>query len=127
LGRGFLTGQLKSVKDLPTDSALRHFPRFQPDVFGYNLQLVTEVEKLAKRKGCTPAQLALSWIKTLSKSAGNPEIIPIPGATTRERVVENSTEMMLSAAEFEEIQTILDKFNVKGARYGGPGAVFCEG
>lgn len=112
-----LTGQIKSIDDIPKDDARRHFPRFFPENFDINLQLVKQVEQLAQKKGCTPAQLAISWTKSLSKRPGMPVIIPIPGATTAERVNENSKAVELSIAELDEIDTTLAGFEVQGARY----------
>lgn len=94
-------------------------PRFQPGAFDKNLELVKELEKIAKQKGCTPAQLAIGWIKYLSKKDGNPEIIPIPGATTEARVSENSKNVTLTAEEAAEIDKILASFPIEGGRYGG--------
>ena len=117
LGRGFLTGEVKSLDDIPQDDMRRHFPRFQPDVFGKNLEMVEELEKLAKKKGCSPAQLALAWIKQLSGKPGLPEIIPIPGATTAKRVVENLQTVTLEQPDLEEIDRILKSTVVLGDRY----------
>lgn len=110
-----LTGQIKSISDVPEQ--LRRWPRFQPENFDVNLQLVAQVEELARKKGCTPAQLAINWTKALSRRPGMPVIIPIPGATTAERVRENAKEVELSDEEMQEIDATLAKFEVKGTRY----------
>jgi pyridoxine 4-dehydrogenase len=120
-----LTGQIKSLDDLSPNDMKRHFPRFQPDTFPINLQLVDELEDLAKNKGCTPAQLAISWVKSLSGRKGMPEIIPIPGATTDARVRENAEDHPLSEDELASIDAILAKFPVVGGRY--PPSVPIEG
>lgn len=117
LGRGFLTGEIKSLDDLPKDDYRRHIPRFQPDVFGKNLEMVEELEKLARMKGCSPAKLALSWVKQLSGKPGLPEIIPIPGATTVERVVENVQVVTLEQQDIDEIDKILKSTVIIGDRY----------
>ena len=96
---------------------LRHFPRFQPENFDINIKLVDQVEALAKKKGCTPAQLAIGWTRSLSKRPGMPVIIPIPGATTAARVQENSVVIDLTEEELNEIDATLAKFEVSGARY----------
>lgn len=127
LGRGFLTGEIKSIDDLPADDIRRRFPRFQPDVFEKNLEMVEELQKLARRKGCSPAQLALSWVRQLSGKPGLPQIIPIPGATTDKRVTENMQQFQLSQAEVEEIDKILESFEVHGDRYGGHLAAMMNG
>jgi pyridoxine 4-dehydrogenase len=117
LGRGFLTGQWKSADDLPADSYLRHLPRFQPDVFDENLKLVKEVEKIAERKGVSPVQIAVGWVLAQSKRNGLPEIIPIPGATTSERIRENMKPAKLNEEDMAALAEILKKFPVVGDRY----------
>src|SRR3954453_24074670 len=74
LGRGFLTGQFKSPADFPEGDTRRNHPRFQGENFEKNIQLVREVEAMAKEKGCTTAQLALAWVL----AQGN-DVVPIPG------------------------------------------------
>src|SRR6476646_10385216 len=74
LGRGFLTGQIKSPDDFPDDDFRRFHPRFTGENFAKNIQLVREVESLAREKGCTTAQLALAWVL-----AQGDDIVPIPG------------------------------------------------
>ena len=127
LGRGFLTGDIKKFEDLPEDDMRRHFPRFQPGVFDQNVQLVTELEKVAKKKSCTPAQLALAWVKQLSGRKGMPVIIPIPGATTEKRVTENMKDVELDAKALSEIDAILAKAPVIGDRYSPEVAKFSNG
>jgi len=116
IGRGMLTGQIKRIEDVPEGFA-RLVPRFQPGNFEINLQLVQQVEKLAEKKGCTTAQLAISWTRNLSRRPNMPTIIPIPGATTAARVVENSKEIDLTDDEMAEIDATLAKFEVSGGRY----------
>jgi pyridoxine 4-dehydrogenase len=98
---------------------LRHYPRFQKDVFDENLKLVAEVEKIAKEKDATPPQVALGWIVAHSGKSGMPEIIPIPGATTKSRIEENLAPASLSDDELSRIEEILKKFPVQGGRYPG--------
>ncbi len=112
-----LTGQIKSIDDLPAGDMRRHFPRFHPDNFDINLRLVSQVEDLAAKKGCTPAQLAINWVRCLSRRPGLPTIIPIPGATTADRVNENAVGVELTDDEMREIDETLAKFEVKGDRY----------
>src|SRR5262245_36658112 len=73
LGRGFLTGQIKSFDDLPPDDYRRNAPRFQGENFRKNLELVNKIEQLARAKRCTPGQLALAWVLAQG------DIVPIPG------------------------------------------------
>ena len=117
LGRGLLTGQITKPTDLdPTD--IRHrMPRFSPENMKRNEQLANEFQELAKRKGCTPAQLALAWVRSFSGRPGYGTIIPIPGSTTESRAIENSKEVTLSEAEVKEIEAFT---NVAGGR--SPGA-----
>lgn len=113
-----LTGQIQSLDDMPEDDIRRHFPRFSPENFKENIVLVHQVEELAKKKGCTPGQFAIGWVKSLSKRPGMPKtIIPIPGATTAERVAENSVHVELTDEDMSAIDAILEKMHVKGARY----------
>lgn len=84
-------------------------------------RLVQKIEDIAKRKNCTPAQLAINWTRALSRRPGVPTIIPIPGATTAERVEENSTQIDITDEEMLEIDEILAKFTPAGERY--PGAI----
>src|SRR5271168_4296106 len=103
-----LSGEIKKPEDIPEGDLRRTMPRFQPGIFDKNLELVKELEKIAKQKGCTPAQLAIGWTKHLSKKDGNPEIIPIPGASTEARVAENSKNVTLTDEEVTEIDKILE-------------------
>ena len=115
-----LSGDLKKPEDIPEGDMRKQMPRFQPGTFDTNLKLVKELEKIAKQKGCTPAQLAIGWVKHLSKKDGNPEIIPIPGATTGARISENSKNVTLTTEDVAEIDKILKSFPIEGGRYGGP-------
>lgn len=94
-----------------------HFPRFQADTIEHNLKLVKQVQSLAEKKGCTAAQLAINWSRSLSGRPGMPTIVPIPGATTSERVEENAKIIELSEEEFKTISDIVDSFEVAGGRY----------
>ena len=110
-----LSGKIKTYEDTPAE--LKAYPRFSRENFDTNLQLIKEVEDLAQKKNCTPAQLAIGWTKALSKRPGMPVIIPIPGATTVDRVQENSRHVDLTLDELDHIDTILAKFEIKGNRY----------
>lgn len=127
IGRGMLSGEIQSLDDIEEGDFRKDMPRFQPENFEANLQLVREVQKIAKQKGCTPAQLAINYVKYLSKKDGGPEIIPIPGATTPARIKENAANISLNDSELSEIEAILKKIEVKGGRYGGYLAALCDG
>jgi aryl-alcohol dehydrogenase-like predicted oxidoreductase len=114
LGRGFLSGAIKSLDDLAEDDWRRFMPRFQGDNFGKNLELVDRVEKLAASKGCTPAQLALAWVL-----AQGPDVTPIPGTRSRERLEENAAaaDIALSDDELAEIDEVIPRDMAVGTRY----------
>src|SRR5437868_11735784 len=84
LGRGFLTGQIKSPADIVEGDWRKNHPRFQGENFQKNLDLVAGVEALARNKGCTPGQLALAWLL-----AQGEHVVPIPGTKRRQYVEEN--------------------------------------
>ncbi|KAI1180640.1 aldo/keto reductase [Nemania sp. FL0916] len=116
IGRGFLTGQIKTIDDLP-QGALQTFPRFQKGNFEHNITLVHQIEELAKKKGCSTTQLAIGWVRTLNGRPGMPTIIPIPGSTTAERVKENAKVVELTDEEMAAIDKILAVFKPIGRRY----------
>ncbi|KAL3425905.1 pyridoxal reductase [Phlyctema vagabunda] len=126
LGAGMLTGQIKSLDDLPENDFHRMFPRFFPENFEKNLDLVNEIQKLAKAKGCSPAQLAISWVQSHNGKPGMPLVVPIAGARSEERVRENCAEVQLDEKDLKEIQSILDSFPVAGARWPAGAAKFAE-
>ncbi|KAK9362903.1 NADP-dependent oxidoreductase domain-containing protein [Lipomyces starkeyi] len=118
LGRGFLTGQIRSRSDFEEGDFRLHLDRFSAENFAINLQLVDEITNLALKKGIKPSQLAIAWIKKHEHIIPGLQIIPIPGATTLERVDENCAPVeLLTDDEFAEIGAILEKIEVKGARY----------
>lgn len=114
LGRGFLTGQFKSPEDIPADDYRRNSPRFQGENFQKNLQLVTQVEEIAKEKGCTPSQLALAWVM-----AQGQDIVPIPGTKRRRYLEENAAALsvQLSAEDLRRIDAVAPLGVAAGARY----------
>ncbi|MCZ2810982.1 aldo/keto reductase [Modestobacter sp. VKM Ac-2979] len=89
IGRGFLSGQIRSVDDLEPDDFRRRNPRFQGEAFARNLELVDRVRELAEAKGVTATQLALAWVMARSGRDGAPAIVPIPG-TKRVRYLEEN-------------------------------------
>ena len=115
LGRGFLTGQIKSFNDVSEQQ--KRGPRFQEENFHKNLELVETINKVAEKKGCTPAQLAIGWVRAYSGTKGHPIIIPIPGATTVSRVQENTKGIHVTAEELSEIDQILATMPVQGPRF----------
>ena len=114
LGRGFLTGQIKSVDDLAEDDFRKHHPRFQGENFQKNLDLVSRVEEIAKEHKCTPAQLALAWVL-----AQGDDIVPIPGTRHPERLEENvaALDVVLSENDLRRIDAAAPKGATAGDRY----------
>ena len=117
LGRGLLTGQISKPSDIDPSDIRHHLPRFSAENMSKNAEMGAEIQKLAKAKDCTPAQIALAWVRSQSGRDGFGVIIPIPGSTTESRAVENSRELSLSEAELREIEGIMGKHEVKGGRY----------
>ena len=115
LGRGFLTGALKSPEDFAADDYRRTNPRFQGENFARNLALVEKVQALAREKGCTPGQLALAWVL-----AQGEHIVPIPGTRRVRNLVENlgAVNVSLSAGELAAIDAVFPVSAIAGARYG---------
>ena len=113
-----LTGQIKSPDDIPEGDFRRSHPRFKPENFHYNLELVQRLQEVAKKNGCTSAQLAIAWVRQAGKSVkGNPQILPIPGATKKERLIENCKVVTLDKSALAEIEKILAEVTVVGTRY----------
>jgi aryl-alcohol dehydrogenase-like predicted oxidoreductase len=117
LGRGMLTGALKSVNDLAPDDWRRTNPRFQGDNFQKNLELVEELETLAREKGTTPAQLALAWLLTRGEN-----VVPIPSSRRIERLEENAAaaEIELSETDLHRLELIAPVGAAVGLRYPEP-------
>jgi aryl-alcohol dehydrogenase-like predicted oxidoreductase len=117
LGRGFLTGSIKSENDLAPDDWRRTNPRFQGENFQKNLELVEELEALAAEKGTTPAQLALAWLLTRGE-----RVVPIPGSRRVERLEENAAavEIELTETDLHRLELIAPVGAAVGDRYPEP-------
>jgi aryl-alcohol dehydrogenase-like predicted oxidoreductase len=113
LGRGILTGQVKSADFGPKDFR-RISPRFQGENFNKNLELVQRIEKIAFEKKCTPAQLALAWVL-----AQGDDIVPIPGTKRRAYLDQNlgALDVKLTAADLKRIDDLAPRGAAVGARY----------
>jgi aryl-alcohol dehydrogenase-like predicted oxidoreductase len=113
LGRGLSAGTA-GLSHLPEGDFRRSLPRFQEKELQQNMQLVQKLETLAKEKQCTTAQLSLAWLL-----AQGQDIIPIPGTKRRKYLQENAAaaDITLSAAELQEVRSILQSTAVAGARY----------
>ncbi len=114
LGRGFLTGQIKSFDDLAADDYRRLSPRFQGENFDKNLELVKRIEELAAEKNCAPAQLALAWVL-----AQGSDIVPIPGTKRRKYLEENvgAIKVEITPEELKRIDEVAPRGAAAGTRY----------
>lgn len=115
LGRGFLTGKIKSLKDLSAgDFRAERYPRFQAENLQRNLELVQRVEEMAAEKGVKPGQLALAWVL-----AQGEDIVPIPGTKRRTYLEENiaAAVVTLTQADLDQIAEALPPGSAAGDRY----------
>ncbi len=114
LGRGFLTGAVKSVADLPADDMRRGLPRFAEDNFARNMAIVDALRKLADEKGVTAGQLALAWVQ-----AQGEDVVPIPGTKRRTYLEENvaAASLELTADDLTAIEAAAPADAVAGERY----------
>ncbi|MHC4161531.1 MAG: aldo/keto reductase [Planctomycetota bacterium] len=114
LGRGFLSGRIRSLDDLAPNDYRRHSPRFVGQNFQKNLDLVEKVQQLAAARGCTAAQLALAWVL-----ARAPHIVAIPGTTKMNRLEENAAaaELELTQDELAAIDAVAPRDVAAGDRY----------
>ncbi|HYM85908.1 MAG TPA: aldo/keto reductase [Pseudoxanthomonas sp.] len=114
LGRGFLTGAIRSPEDFDADDYRRTSPRFQGDNFARNLRLVEQVNDMARDKGVTPGQLALAWVL-----AQGDDLVPIPGTKRIGYLEENlgALNVALDAGELARIEAIFPHDAAAGTRY----------
>lgn len=112
LGRGFLSGNIKTINDLPENDFRRGIPRFQGEHFQKNIELVEAIENMAKEKEITSSQLALAWI--ISKG-----ILPIPGTKRRKYLEQNieASKIELSETELQKLESIVPLGTNTGATY----------
>ncbi len=114
LGRGFLTGRIKRLDDLHETDYRRFAPRFQAENLRQNLSLEERLEEMARKKNCTPAQLALAWLL-----AQGDDIVPIPG-TKRQKYLEENAQAVninLSPQELAQISDAIPAGAAQGERY----------
>jgi aryl-alcohol dehydrogenase-like predicted oxidoreductase len=114
LGRGFLTGAIRTPDDLEEDDYRRQSPRFQGENFARNLELVAHIGEIARSKECTPAQLALAWVL-----AQGDDVAPIPGTKRRKYLEENlrSLDVQLTAEDLARIDEVAPQGAAAGQRY----------
>ncbi len=118
LGRGFLTGSLKSTDRLSADDFRRNHPRFQEDNLKKNVRFLERIEEIASEKKCTPAQLALAWVLAQGK-----DIVPIPGTKHRQYLEENiaAVGITLTKDDIERIGNAVPPGSAAGTRYNESG------
>jgi aryl-alcohol dehydrogenase-like predicted oxidoreductase len=114
LGRGFLTGKISEDTKFEKNDFRNHVPRFTAENRKANQALVAVIDRFARKKKSTPAQIALAWLL-----ARKPWIVPIPGTTKIERLEENlgAVHLQLSPDDLHELESIASKIPVQGARY----------
>lgn len=114
LGRGFLSGEIRSIDDLAADDFRRSNPRFMGENFGKNLDLVEAVKAVAADKGVTAAQLALAWVL-----AQGPHLVPIPGTRRIATLEDNAAaaDIVLSPDDLARIDAVFPKGAASGHRY----------
>ncbi len=124
LGRGFLTGKLKSLADLDGDDFRHTTPRFERENFERNLKLVAEVEAIASKKGCSPGQLALAWLLAQGEN-----VVPIPGTKRRKYLEDNAggIDVSLDAADLARVDEVIPRGAAAGERYGELGMSLADG
>jgi aryl-alcohol dehydrogenase-like predicted oxidoreductase len=112
LGRGFITGELKSPDDFAADDFRRDIPRYQVENFYKNLDLLKQIQTIAENKGVTPSQLALAWV--ISKGA-----VAIPGTKRIKYIEENAAaaDIVLTSEEIKKLESILPIGAAAGTRY----------
>jgi aryl-alcohol dehydrogenase-like predicted oxidoreductase len=117
LGRGFLTGKIRTIDDLAQNDFRRISPRFQGENFQKNLDLVRCIEEIAGEKRCKPAQLALAWVLSRGEN-----IVPIPGTKRRSLLEENvgALDVELSPQDLERIEREMPRGAAAGLRYAEP-------
>ena len=114
IGRGFLSGKIRSIEDLEADDRRRIFPRFQGENFQRNLDLVKRIEQIAAQKNVRPSQLALAWLLTRGT-----DIVPIPGTTKIPHLEENvaTLSIRLTAEVLASIDAVAPLGAASGLRY----------
>jgi len=114
LGRGFLTGNFNQNSTFESNDFRSALPRFSPESLKANLVFVDLIKEVAQRKNATPAQIAIAWLL-----AQKPWIVPIPGTSKIDRLIENlgGASIELNADELQEIETASAKIKLVGNRY----------
>lgn len=117
LGRGALTGSIKTIDDLPEADMRRNFTRFKhEEILKHNLVIVDSLKKLAEQKDATPAQVSIAWVGSLG-----PQVMPLPGSSNKKRTLENLAggEVEITDEERNNLIKLITEHEVKGDRYHG--------
>jgi len=116
LGKGFLTGHIKSPADLPQGDIRTRMSRFKEENFDHNFGIVNALKAVAEKKGVTSAQLCLAWVSSRGST-----VIPLAGSSRSTRALENlaSGDVNLSTEELGRIDDVINSHEVKGDRYYG--------
>jgi aryl-alcohol dehydrogenase-like predicted oxidoreductase len=119
IGRGFLSGQIRTLDDLAPDDFRRRSPRFRGEALRVNLELVDRVREIADEKGITASQLALAWVMAQADGPGNPAIVPIPGTKRVAYLEENAAaaDIELTAEDLRRLDEAAPVGAAQGDRY----------
>jgi len=117
IGYGPFVRGLVFLKSADEAGILAMFPRFQGEALEINLKLAAEIQRMAAAKGCSVAQLCISWVKQMSKRGGNAEIIPLPGSTNQARARANLVDVVLTEQELSDIDEVVGRYEIAGERY----------
>lgn len=111
LGRGFLTGSIRTVDELDAHDARRLLPRFQPEAIAANLAIIDQLKQIARESSATTAQIALAWVMAHG-------VVPIPGSRSRSRLDENvaAAELELTGEQLEALDSLANTAQVVGQR-----------
>jgi aryl-alcohol dehydrogenase-like predicted oxidoreductase len=114
IGRGFLSGAIRRFEDLAADDFRRELPRFQGENFAKNLEIVAQLERMAKARGVTATQLAIAWVLAQGET-----IVPIPGTTRVEHLDQliEATRIKLTVEEVKQISSVFPLGQAAGHRY----------
>lgn len=114
IGRGVLSGTFRSQADIPENDLRRFLPKYSEVNFPKIMKLVEKLGAIGRPKGATPAQVALAWLL-----AQGPDIVPIPGTKTPERMEENSqaADVKLSEEDVKSLRTLAEYLDIQGTRY----------
>ncbi|KZT67695.1 Aldo/keto reductase [Daedalea quercina L-15889] len=115
LGHGFLTGQIKSLDDIPGDDWRRHLTRVR-EYFEHNMASANAIHAIAEKKGLPSSQLAIAWVAHLGQ-----HVLPLPGMSSKKRTLENLAggDVVLTKEDLKDIDEVVEKYPVKGDRYFG--------